>query len=292
MSAENLKTEFKRWLQKQYKAKTVEHFWKDWMRYIEAVGEHQARTATFNDVMDYVGLLRSQYSRGTTVRFLLNGVKAWYRYLAEIGEREDNPCRCLYLKDARYPQPNIDELLTAEELEKLWQGCRYERLRHRVMMSLFIRQGLRLEEVERLPVESIDLVSGKIHIDSQEYHHRNRTLTLHPEQILLLHEYISTVRAAVATPAVRQLLLTNKGTAVKAASITEILKRYKHLIPSKRVTVVTIRQSVIRSLLKAGHNVRVVQVFAGHKKPSQTERFKENKVQQLRQGINKYHPLQ
>jgi len=41
------------------------------------------------------------------------------------------------------------------------------------------------------------------------------------------------------------------------------------------VTALTVRQSVITNLLKAGNGLRVVQVFTGQKNPSATEKYKQ-----------------
>jgi integrase/recombinase XerD len=38
-------------------------------------------------------------------------------------------------------------------------------------------------------------------------------------------------------------------------------------------------------------DLRLAQHFAGHKYPSTTERYKQYQVDELQQGINKFHPL-
>jgi integrase/recombinase XerD len=44
-------------------------------------------------------------------------------------------------------------------------------------------------------------------------------------------------------------------------------------------------------MLKAGGDLRVVQVFAGHKKISSTERYQPSASEALKTAVNKYHPL-
>jgi integrase/recombinase XerD len=34
-----------------------------------------------------------------------------------------------------------------------------------------------------------------------------------------------------------------------------------------------------------------VQVFAGHKKPSATEKYRQSNLEALKQAVDKYHPL-
>ncbi|MBX9850584.1 MAG: tyrosine-type recombinase/integrase [Cytophagaceae bacterium] len=59
----------------------------------------------------------------------------------------------------------------------------------------------------------------------------------------------------------------------------------------RKVNCQTIRQSVVTNLLKAGNDLRIVQVFAGHKYPSTTERYKQTNVEALKMAISIYHPI-
>ncbi|PSR05489.1 MAG: integrase [Bacteroidetes bacterium SW_11_45_7] len=63
------------------------------------------------------------------------------------------------------------------------------------------------------------------------------------------------------------------------------------MFPERTLNMRTIRQSVITNLLKAGHDLRVVQHFAGHKYPGSTEKYKQSDVEALQRAIDKYHPM-
>lgn len=43
--------------------------------------------------------------------------------------------------------------------------------------------------------------------------------------------------------------------------------------------------------MKSGKYSRVVQVFAGHKYPSATEKYRQTNVEELKKEVQKYHPL-
>ena len=49
---------------------------------------------------------------------------------------------------------------------------------------------------------------------------------------------------------------------------------------------------VIANLLKSGKGLRDVQYFAGHKKISSTEKYRQTGLEELKAAILKYHPLQ
>ena len=63
------------------------------------------------------------------------------------------------------------------------------------------------------------------------------------------------------------------------------------MFPDRNLNPRTIRQSVITNLLKEGKDLRVVQVFAGHKKISTTEKYRQSGLKELQEAIEKYHPL-
>ena len=56
-------------------------------------------------------------------------------------------------------------------------------------------------------------------------------------------------------------------------------------------TPLAIRQSVIANLLKAGKDVRMVQVFAGRNSPMTTERYEQTRIEEMTAAVMKYHPL-
>ncbi len=81
------------------------------------------------------------------------------------------------------------------------------------------------------------------------------------------------------------------GSAEKGEGIHYLVETYRPLFPTKRLTPTTIRQSVITQLLKSGMDLRVVQVFAGHKKASTTEKYRQTNLEELRAVVQRYHPL-
>jgi integrase/recombinase XerD len=59
----------------------------------------------------------------------------------------------------------------------------------------------------------------------------------------------------------------------------------------EKITPFKIRQSAIKNLLRKGNDLRIVQVFAGHRRSSSTEAYKQTGLEELKNVIQKYHPL-
>lgn len=137
-----------------------------------------------------------------------------------------------------------------------------------------------------------DLTTGSIYIKST-YKTASRTLQLKAAQILLFHQYITEIRTKLLNGNESNALLIGiRGGAMSGEDITKHVKRsFKQLYPNRKVNAQTIRQSVITNLLKQGHDLSLVQGFAGHKYPSTTERYKQSEIETLKAAVNKYHPF-
>jgi integrase/recombinase XerD len=48
---------------------------------------------------------------------------------------------------------------------------------------------------------------------------------------------------------------------------------------------------ILKLFLQEGHDLRVVQVIAGHKKISSTERYRQGTSEAMKAAVVKYHPL-
>jgi integrase/recombinase XerD len=85
------------YLMEKYSPATVKIYLFDIRRFIGYMGEERAVKTGYRDIMEYVDYLRKGYRNPLTIKRMLYGVKAWYFYLIEKGERTDHPCRQLQL---------------------------------------------------------------------------------------------------------------------------------------------------------------------------------------------------
>jgi len=153
-----------------------------------------------------------------------------------------------------------------------------KKIRNQVIISLLIYQGLTAGEIQRLEVKEIDLEKGIIYIKSTP-RSNSRTLKLKSNQIMILYKYTSEIKT-------KNLIDVHIADVLK-----NLLRPFKPYFTDRTLNAKTIRQSVIANLLKSGHDLRLVQVFAGHKYPGATENYRQTGIEELKAGIEKYHPL-
>ena len=258
--------------------------------------------ATYSQIMDYLGVLRAK-KKGIRINCSLSAIKKYYSYLLAANLRQDHPCKYIKLRDKKSRDIQLQDLFREEELELLLERKeRYPLLknRNRIIISLLIYQGLRKGEIANLEVENIDLEEGIIEIKSRGKG-KGRSLKLHSKQVFWFMKYLQEDREklllknkkkrVLETDLERILLISSRGTAENEEGIGYLIETQRHLFPDKKLNTITIRQSVITNLLKQGKDLRLVQVFAGHKTPSTTEKYKQTEVEELRNQIFKYHPL-
>jgi integrase/recombinase XerD len=258
-------------------------------------GEQRALSVDYADVVGYLVYLRGRYANAATVRRVLYAVKAYHRYLLKSGKRSDHPASRLRLRDvARGNDMQTQDLLDADELAKLREPRteRYPLLarRNAVIVGLLTHQALTVRETGRLTVADVDLSAATVNVLATR-RTLARKLKLAAPQVMELYAYLHEDRPKLLRDETEALILTSRGTAERGEGVHYLVETLRPLVPGKRLTPTVIRQSVIALKLRAGEGLRQVQVFAGHKKVSTTELYRETNLEELRRAVDRFHPL-
>lgn len=259
--------------------------------------------SNYSQIMEYLGKLRKEGKKDINVS--LSAIKKYYGYLdhcGKSGEAEsrtaggsfgNNPAKSIRLRDKRSRDIQLQDLFKPEELELLLERKeRYPILknRNRIIISLLIYQGLTSGDIKNLGLENINLEEGTVYIKAGRKTNA-RTLKLQPGQVFWLMNYIREDRPELLKVKSEKLVISKPGTEETGEGVGYVIETCRHLFPDRKLNAKTIRQSVIANLLKEGKDLRIVQVFAGHKYPSATEKYKQTRVGELKAQILKYHPL-
>jgi integrase/recombinase XerD len=265
--------------------------------------DKKAPKATFKEVLNYIEHLRKNYNlHPKTLRHCLYGVKIYFNYLLETGQRKDHPCSELFLKDKIDKQIQVDTLYNQETLEKFFETYqikkkKYLENRNKIIVSLLIYQALTVSEISNLEVENINLEKCEIYIKgSKEITSKSpqsRTLPLNAKQILLIYNYLEKDRIKLLKYNNKQesniFILGQYGEKINAHGISKMINEQKP--KQEQIQPMKIRQSVIANLLKKENDTRIVQVFSGHRRASTTVQYKQTAFEILQNAINQYHPI-
>lgn len=268
-------------------------------QYLNYATEPKARKATYPEIVDYIGVLRKRSMHPKTVRNHLYAIKMYYQWLVDTGQRNDHPCRDLYLKDKINRAIPVETLYSKQELDELLDTHRASlpltRNRDKIVLSLLICQAVTVFEIIHLKLKDLDLNKGTLHLAGSPKTMK-RTLPLKSEQIMLFNDYLNRTRPLLLKNNKSQkeedretLILSVRGNKMKPISITGMFKQ--PMSNGKKITPQKIRQSVIAHLLKSGQDLRVIQAFTGHKRVSSVEEYRQTGLEELKSTILKHHPL-
>lgn len=261
------------------------------------------RNHTTPDLIDYktflkfIKYLQRKATTKKTIKHKIGTLKIYFKYLLSENYRVDNPIENINIKGVK--RTINYNLLEADELEDLYYSYEtenikdsYHRLtakRNKIIVGLLVYQGLNTSELIKLETEDLQLYKGKIYIKSG-VRSNSRTLELKSWQVIEFLEYIKEIREEILK---RKSLETNKifipNNARLGNTVLAIIKKLKKT-NYKVKNIHQIRASVITNWLKQ-YNLRQVQVLAGHRYISSTERYLQDDLESLHEIVNNFHPI-
>ncbi len=285
------------YLQKKYSKNSYKNHVYMINKYLDYIGR-KAKTAEYKDILHFIAYLRKNenYTPESVKRYL-SEVKIYYNYLLETSQRNDHPCRELYLKDKIDRHIKVDRLYTEETLENYLEKIRQDpdgkiKKRNEVIGSLLIYQALTVAEICNLNTEDINLEKAEIYIKS-EHRKKARTLELKASQILLFYNYLKedypNLTKYLKAEKPKKLITGRLKEEVKPNALNRIINENRK--PEEKLKPIKIRQSVIANLLRKENDTRIVQAFAGHNRASTTIGYKQTRLEILKNTINTFHPI-
>lgn len=243
---------------------------------------------SYTDILDFTDDQRKQGKGVNLVNRMLLAIRYYFSYLQKQEQISYNPAAGISLKGSVRTVPN--DLLEKAELEALHESYQIkdERAhRNKVMLGLLVYQALTREELETLRPEHLKLREGKIHVPALNKNN-GRVLALQPQQILDLQEYVLVIRPKLQSRSAR--LFTGRNDLENLKNSLLHLNHALRKLNPKVKNAVQIRQSVITEWLKE-KDLRTVQYMAGHRYVSSTERYQATNLEDLKEALNKHHPL-
>jgi len=258
-------------------ARAVEHF----------ILHSKAEKATHEEIITYL----KKYNKANHPT--ISALKQYFEYLIDQRKRIDHPCKSLSTRKKSKPMQHQD-LFTVEELELLMQReSRYPILenRNKALLSLLIYQGLTPQNIINLRAEDIALDSGTVYLMATKKLTR-RTIELRSNQVLTLHKYIYEDRVELIKTASARLFVTKRGENLSVDALNRMLRPLQGLFTDKNLNASTIRQSVIVNWINHyDYSLENVQLLAGHRWLSSTEKYKIIDRDDKREKINRFFPI-
>ena len=218
------------------------------------------------------------------LKFILNHpeIKPPPKILAELGLTKDFQ-ETQIRKNIQSRESDIIEY--EQELRELFEkfpSQNHRNLRDKVMLGLFIFQGVNTGTLRALKIQDVHLEKGSVYLPSLKRSNA-RNLPLNPAQILSLNQYLVDVRPFLEGNS-EPLILGNMSNL-----LTLLLAKLQTINPNV-LFIRQLRTSVIVDWLRE-YNLREVQYFAGHRNITTTEEYLMQDVGKLKKTLGDFHPL-
>jgi len=262
--------------------------------------DYDPEQMTYRQCTEYFNILKNKTTksgksyRGVTIRNYIGAIKLYFTYLVFEDIRNLNPIEDFdYLTDKDFNH----DLLTKSELRNLYNcfptldiqhpSCPSVAIRDKVITGLCVFQGLNSSALKSLNVDHVDLDKRKIRIPGTN-RTNPRVLALNECQLAHLSSYIRQHREVLQNKIncySESLFVVNSN---RLSCIINPLGRKLRALNYKVTNLKQIRASVITIWLQQ-YDLRKVQIMAGHKHITSTERYKKLDPDSHRAAADVYH---
>jgi integrase/recombinase XerD len=246
----------------------------------------------YSDLLSFTKKLRENGLIPNNLNKHLRGVKYYFEYKKEQGEISYNPAANLTVKGEYTTLPK--GILSKEQIEQVYNEYEAQtpvQKRNKVILGLYVYQGLTREEMENLEPTDINLNKGTILI-RRNVRLRQRMLPLNASQVLQLQEYLTQIRKELLKlkgQASDKLFTTIGDSQHMKDALRELLNELQRKYPFL-ISFTQIRTTVIYFWVKE-KNIRETQYLAGHASIHSTQRYKQVSLDDLQLQLDLFHPL-
>jgi integrase/recombinase XerD len=277
-------------VEKGLSANSISSYLIDLQRFNNDIFPAAPERATAADLGRYV---ESLYGAGLSARSIarhMTTLRSFYSFLTREGRIQTDPSEFLipprqwstlpkYLN-----QQEIDRLLAAPDVLKPTG------LRDRAMLELLYATGLRVTELCRLELSSLESDSGVLRVTGKG--NRQRLVPFGESAGQAVMEYLKAGRSALLKGrASRFLFITARGGAITRQGFWKLLGLYgKKAGIFRDLTPHVMRHSFATHLVEGGADLRSVQIMLGHADISTTQVYTHVARRRLRETVDQHHP--
>jgi integrase/recombinase XerD len=236
--------------------------------------------------------LRWMTRRGLAPRSVaraLSTMRGFYGWLAEEGERPDDPTEHLEAPRRFKLLPGV---LSEDEVTRLLAApdpSTPAGLRDKAMIELLYATGLRVSELVGLELHQLRLDSGFLVAFGKGS--KERVVPVGEAAETWLRRWLAVARPLLVRGRHEAVFVSRRGTAMTRQGFWKLLKAHGRAAGIRRdLSPHVLRHSFATHLLEHGADLRVVQTLLGHVDISTTEIYTHLHSERLRSLYDRFHP--
>jgi integrase/recombinase XerD len=247
-------------------------------------------TATTEELERYLAELRASGLSSATIARRAAAMRSFFRHLALLGDRGDNPAAELDLPRRTRRLPRTLSVGEVARLIEASAGGTPRSLRDRALVELLYGAGLRVSEAVGLERSAVDLEERLVRCLGKG--DKERLVPLGREAAEALRRYLARGRPYLDRRHRPELFLNAQGGPLTRAGAFLILRRLaaKAGLEPERVHPHLLRHSFATHLLEGGADLRSVQEMLGHADLATTELYTHVSDRHRREAYFRAHP--
>jgi integrase/recombinase XerD len=241
------------------------------------------------DVTEFIhGLSRSGLSPRSTAR-VISSIRTFYRFLVLDRAVKVNPVENLTSPKAWLSLPKVLRVSEVEHLLNQPDEEKIRGIRDKSMMELLYATGLRVSELIKLKLDSLNFKEGFLICRGKG--DKERIVPMGGSAVLALKKYLESSRPRLLKRKSQFVFLSQHGKPFTRQGLWKILKGYAEKAGlEKRVSPHILRHSFATHMLERGADLRSVQSMLGHSQITTTQIYTHVSRKRLKKVYDKYHP--
>ena len=252
--------------------------------FLDQFGERELAELRPENLNEYARHLREAHSNTITIQSYVRALRAFLNWLYLNDYVEADFCRKFRLPKARKPFLNV---LSDREIERVFavygDDSNVIHLRNRVILSLMLDAGLRLNEVVTAQVTDLHLPEGYLIVTGKGS--KQRAVSFGVTTLEHLKAYLDAV-----TPA-RALLQTAEGEPLTRDTLKNMFRKLKRKSGVERLHPHLLRHTFATRYLENGGSIYNLKELLGHTTLKQTQAYLHVAQNRRHLDFARYSPL-
>ncbi len=278
---------------------TVEGYQRDLAKlqaFLRGEGREDPAALVRTDVPRLLGFLRNQGLAAPSVARSVAAFRGFYRFLLGEGALQHDPFLNVTVPKTSRRLPKalafteVQRILDAPSRREAKRSRQPEALRDDAMIEVLYATGLRVSELVKLDLETVNAAVGFLRASGKGS--KQRVVPLGAVALRKLWCYLESGRPhLLKTRASNRLFVTRSGRGMTRQGFWKILRRYALTAGIRRpISPHMLRHSFATHLLERGADLRVVQTLLGHVNISTTQIYTHVEKERLKQLHKRHHP--
>ncbi len=271
---------------------TLSAYSQDLKKLTEQFKKQRARidTAGRKEMRLFLSDLRGQALSSSSITRILSTLRTFFKFLSNEGMIHHDPMAQIASPKRAYRLPKVLHPKEVEALLNFNKGDSPTSIRDDAMIELLYATGLRVSELIRLLMTSINMEGG--YLVSKGKGAKERIVPIGQYARQKLDHYILHTRPLLLKGKdTKDLFINRSGKGMSRQAFWKLLKRYAHKAGIERpISPHMLRHSFATHLLDGGADLRSVQLLLGHADISTSQIYTHVSRERLKAIHQKSHP--